>query len=201
MDSCTRSTQRRRDPLWMRQVADWSIGEGVGAAPIVWNDIVYVGKAGGDWGIRGRMMAFNVERRVARLELSISFRAATKSARIPGRTTESSGARRRRGVGDLRARPRYRNAVHSGRQSRAGLQQEHAAGRQSVHDLHRRAGCAHGKTEVVVPASAQRRPRLGRHCGVVVRCRRQETRCDRRQGRHSARGRSRRAASSYSSCR
>ena len=47
-------------PLWVRQVADWSIGEGIGAAPIVWNDIVYVGKAGGDWGIRGRMMAFNV---------------------------------------------------------------------------------------------------------------------------------------------
>jgi alcohol dehydrogenase (cytochrome c) len=46
--------------LWVRQVADWTIGEGIGAAPIVWNDIVYVGKAGGDWGIRGRMMAFNV---------------------------------------------------------------------------------------------------------------------------------------------
>jgi alcohol dehydrogenase (cytochrome c) len=48
-------------PLWTRQVADWSIGEGIGAAPIVWNDIVYVAKAGGDWGIRGRMMAFKVE--------------------------------------------------------------------------------------------------------------------------------------------
>lgn len=47
-------------PLWVRQVADWSIGEGIGAAPIVWNDIVYVAKAGGDWGIHGRMMAFNV---------------------------------------------------------------------------------------------------------------------------------------------
>jgi glucose dehydrogenase len=33
----------------------------VGAAPIVWNGIVYIAKAGGDWGIRGRMMAFNVE--------------------------------------------------------------------------------------------------------------------------------------------
>jgi len=49
------------DQLWERQVADWSIGEGIGAAPIVWNGIVYVAKAGGDWGIRGRMMAFNVE--------------------------------------------------------------------------------------------------------------------------------------------
>jgi PQQ-dependent dehydrogenase (methanol/ethanol family) len=48
-------------PLWVRQVADWSIGEGIGAAPIIWNDIVYVAKAGGDWGIRGRMMAFNVK--------------------------------------------------------------------------------------------------------------------------------------------
>jgi len=48
-------------PLWVRQVADWRIGEGIGAAPIVWNGIVYVGKAGGDWGIRGRMMAFRVE--------------------------------------------------------------------------------------------------------------------------------------------
>jgi alcohol dehydrogenase (cytochrome c) len=48
-------------PVWTRQVADWTIGEGIGAAPIVWNDIIYVGKAGGDWGIQGRMMAFRVE--------------------------------------------------------------------------------------------------------------------------------------------
>jgi alcohol dehydrogenase (cytochrome c) len=47
-------------PLWTRQVADWTIGEGIGAAPIVWNDIAYVAKAGGDWGIHGRMMAFKV---------------------------------------------------------------------------------------------------------------------------------------------
>ncbi len=46
--------------LWVRQVADWSIGEGIGAATTIWNDLVYVGKAGGDWGIKGRMMAFNV---------------------------------------------------------------------------------------------------------------------------------------------
>ncbi len=46
--------------LWERQVADWSIGEGIGAAPIVWNGLVFVAKAGGDWGIHGRMMAFHV---------------------------------------------------------------------------------------------------------------------------------------------
>ena len=47
--------------LWERRVADASRGEGIGAAPIVWNDIVYVGKAGGDLGVRGAMMAFHVE--------------------------------------------------------------------------------------------------------------------------------------------
>jgi alcohol dehydrogenase (cytochrome c) len=47
-------------PLWVRQVADWSLGEGIGAAPIIVDDIVYVAKAGSDWGIRGQMMAFNV---------------------------------------------------------------------------------------------------------------------------------------------
>ena len=46
--------------LWERQVADWSIGEGVGAAPLIWNDLVFVAKAGGDWGIHGSMMAFHV---------------------------------------------------------------------------------------------------------------------------------------------
>jgi PQQ-dependent dehydrogenase (methanol/ethanol family) len=47
--------------LWQRQIADWSIGEGVGAAPIVWDDVVYIANAGSDWGIRGRMIAFKAE--------------------------------------------------------------------------------------------------------------------------------------------
>jgi glucose dehydrogenase len=47
--------------LWERQIADWSIGEGIGAAPIVWNGLVFVGKAGSDWGIRGAVMALKAE--------------------------------------------------------------------------------------------------------------------------------------------
>ncbi len=47
--------------LWKRQIADWRIGEGIGAAPTVWNGLVYIAKAGGDWGIQGRLMAFKVE--------------------------------------------------------------------------------------------------------------------------------------------
>ncbi len=49
------------EPLWTRQVADWRIGEGLGAAPTIWNGLVYLAKAGGDWGIQGRMMAFRLD--------------------------------------------------------------------------------------------------------------------------------------------
>ena len=48
------------DLLWDRLVANAMVGEGVGAAPLIWNDLVFVGISGGDWGIRGRMMAFKV---------------------------------------------------------------------------------------------------------------------------------------------
>ena len=47
--------------LWKRQVADWRIGEGIGAVPTIWNGLVYIANAGGDWGIQGRLMAFRVE--------------------------------------------------------------------------------------------------------------------------------------------
>lgn len=45
--------------LWEREVTDWSVGEGVGAAPVVWHDLIFVGEAGSDWGIHGKMFAFH----------------------------------------------------------------------------------------------------------------------------------------------
>ena len=44
--------------LWDRTVMDARGGEYATAAPLVWNDMVFMGKAGGDLGIRGEMMAF-----------------------------------------------------------------------------------------------------------------------------------------------
>jgi PQQ-dependent dehydrogenase (methanol/ethanol family) len=46
--------------LWQRQIADPAIGAGVGAAPLIWNDMVFMGNAGGDWGIKGAVMAFRL---------------------------------------------------------------------------------------------------------------------------------------------
>jgi alcohol dehydrogenase (cytochrome c) len=44
--------------LWDQTIMDASGGEYATAAPLVWKDRIFIGKAGGDLGIRGEMMAF-----------------------------------------------------------------------------------------------------------------------------------------------
>jgi alcohol dehydrogenase (cytochrome c) len=47
--------------LWDVKVGDVSLAEFVSSAPIAWRGTVFVGLAGGDWGIRGRVMGFDAE--------------------------------------------------------------------------------------------------------------------------------------------
>ena len=44
--------------LWLRKIMDVTKGEFAVAAPLIRYGIVYIGKAGADWGIQGEMMAF-----------------------------------------------------------------------------------------------------------------------------------------------
>ena len=44
--------------LWRTKIADPKIVEFVSAAPIAWDGLVFIGPAGSDWGIHGRMSAF-----------------------------------------------------------------------------------------------------------------------------------------------
>ncbi len=46
--------------LWDVAVTSGKSGEFLAAAPLVWNDTVFMGAAGSDWGIKGRMMAFDL---------------------------------------------------------------------------------------------------------------------------------------------
>ncbi|HZP87612.1 MAG TPA: PQQ-binding-like beta-propeller repeat protein, partial [Burkholderiales bacterium] len=46
--------------LWDKQIVDSKQGDFISAAPIVWNDMVFVGKGGADWGVHGGMMAYNI---------------------------------------------------------------------------------------------------------------------------------------------
>ena len=45
--------------VWDVQVGDPSKGEFTSSAPVAWNGLVFIGLAGGDWGIRGRVMGFD----------------------------------------------------------------------------------------------------------------------------------------------
>jgi len=45
--------------LWEHQVGDPQLGEFFSAAPQVYQGLVIIGAAGGDWGIRGRVMAYD----------------------------------------------------------------------------------------------------------------------------------------------
>lgn len=45
--------------LWDRALVNPAVGEYLTAVPLVWNDMVYIGKAGGELGIRGEIMALS----------------------------------------------------------------------------------------------------------------------------------------------
>ena len=44
---------------WQVHPADPKVGEFLSAAPIAWHGLVFIGLAGSDWGIRGKMLAFD----------------------------------------------------------------------------------------------------------------------------------------------
>jgi alcohol dehydrogenase (cytochrome c) len=45
--------------IWRSKIADPKIVEFLSAAPIAWKGLVFIGPAGSDWGIRGRISAFD----------------------------------------------------------------------------------------------------------------------------------------------
>jgi alcohol dehydrogenase (cytochrome c) len=50
---------RSGQTVWNDQVGNPAVGEFISSAPIAWKGTVFVGVAGGDWGIRGHVMAFD----------------------------------------------------------------------------------------------------------------------------------------------
>src|SRR5262249_2119712 len=47
--------------IWQIKAGDPGVGEFFSAAPIAWNGTVFIGAAGGDWGIRGFMLALDAK--------------------------------------------------------------------------------------------------------------------------------------------
>ena len=118
---------------------DSTKGEFVTAAPIVWNDLVFVGKAGGDWGIVGEMMAFDAGDGTKVWGLPM-----IPTGNQPGADTwpdpAAAKTRRRLDLDELQPRSGDRHAVRAGRQSRARTSTTRVrAGAQPLHELGRRA--------------------------------------------------------------
>lgn len=53
--------QKTGEVLWETEVADWEEGYTITSAPLYYNGKVYTGVAGGEYGIRGRIMAYDAE--------------------------------------------------------------------------------------------------------------------------------------------
>jgi alcohol dehydrogenase (cytochrome c) len=47
--------------IWNVKVGNSAIGEFLSAAPIVWKNLIFIGLAGADWGIKGQVYAYNVK--------------------------------------------------------------------------------------------------------------------------------------------
>ncbi len=53
--------QKTGELLWETEVANWEEGYTITSAPLYYNDKVYTGVAGGEYGIRGRIMAYDAD--------------------------------------------------------------------------------------------------------------------------------------------
>ena len=47
--------------LWQQQIGDPAVGEFLSSVPVIWQGLLIAGTAGSDWGIRGRIMAYEQE--------------------------------------------------------------------------------------------------------------------------------------------
>ncbi|HVN70177.1 MAG TPA: PQQ-binding-like beta-propeller repeat protein [Candidatus Binatia bacterium] len=45
--------------LWKIKAVDPKVGQFLSSAPLAWNGLVFIGAAGSDWGVRGKMMAYD----------------------------------------------------------------------------------------------------------------------------------------------
>ncbi len=103
--------------LWDRRIMEPAKGEYATAAPLIWEDMVFIGKAGGDLGIRGEMMAFKAVdgRKIwGFYTISVSRSDGRRHMEAPGQHR----ARRRFPVDRLQSRSCGGSAHVAGRQSR-----------------------------------------------------------------------------------
>ena len=147
--------------VWDATLEDYKTGYASTIAPLVVKDKVIVGVAGGEYGIRGFIDAYDAQ----------TGKRAWRFYTIPGPgepgndtwAGDSWKTRRRRRLGDRRLRPRAEPRCTYGIGNPGPrLPQRQPRGRQPLQRFARRARRRHGNAALALPVHAARRARLGR---------------------------------------
>src|SRR6266850_28094 len=143
--------------VWDATLEDFSKGYASTIAPLVVKDKVIVGVAGGEYGIRGFMDAYDAK----------TGKRAWRFYTIPGpgepgHDTWAGDSRRRERVGDRRVRSGPQPGVLRHRKSRSRLSQREPQGRQPVQRCAGRARSGYRHASMALPVHAARSARLGR---------------------------------------
>ena len=141
-------------PLWNATVAKPEAGYAITHAPLVIKDKVIVGVAGGEFGIRGFIAAYDVK----------TGKEDWRFNTIPGPGEAGhetwSGDSWKTGGASVWMTGSYDRGAESDvlghRQRRAGLQRRSAAGRQPVQQFRGRARCRYRQDQVALPVLAAR---------------------------------------------
>ena len=147
--------------LWNVPVSDSSDGSNTAAAPLAWQGKVYIGIAGSEDGVKGKVMAFSAADGTQLWTFSTIASGDDPGAADVGQCGRN-GDRRRRHLDVVRARPGERDAVRSGRESRTGLLGRLSPRREPLHEFDRGARREYGEAALVLSARSARLPRLGR---------------------------------------
>ena len=81
--------------VWETKAANGGVGEFLSSAPIAWNGMVFIGLAGGDWGIRGAMMGFDAatgQQRWKFYTIPIGNERGAETWKIPATAHRGGGA-------------------------------------------------------------------------------------------------------------
>ena len=146
--------QRTGAVAWSTQAERWEEGYSITSAPLYYDGLVITGFAGAEFGVRGRVKAYDAD------DGSLAWTFYTVPG--PGEIGHDTWPQDNdvylygggNGLADTGRRSDARPRLLLDRQSRTRLQRQHPARRQPVLDLDRRRGWAYRRVPLALPAGS-----------------------------------------------
>ena len=163
MRNSSRSMPRRGNMVWQTTVVeDYEKGYALTVAPLIINGKVIVGTAGGEFGIRGYLAAYDAETGEEEWRFyTIPGPRRTRTRDLGERRLEDRG-RLDLAYGILRPGPEPH--LLGRRKPRARLEPGRAAGRQPLHGLRNRSRSGHWKAALALPVHSRTTNGTGTRC-------------------------------------